>query len=413
MWTDQHRQAGTVTRPAPDHQTGDGIVGPSMDLLPIVRIGFSAGYAASLAYLAFALFQVAAYRRRRGPVSTARPPVTIAKPLCGLDASLEENLRSYFVQDYPTYEIVFCARDPDDPALPVVRKVMAEFPGVDATLLVSNGEIAGTNRKVANLVTICRRAKYGIMVVADSDIRMEPDGLSSIAACYEDEAVGAATCLTVAEPLKGLPSTLGAMYLNEEFLPAILVARAVEPLRYCFGPTMSARRSALDAIGGFEALTDHLADDYLLGQRIAGRGLKVELAGTVTRNILYEPSLKALFLHELRWARTIRTVRPLGYAGTIVTMPTPWAVALLLASGFTTAGWLALGTAFVLRAGMLLAVRRTFRLERGPAFWWIPVRELLSFAVWCASHLGQNVLWKRNAFRVSTDGRLHEEGVRP
>ncbi|MGE5345144.1 MAG: bacteriohopanetetrol glucosamine biosynthesis glycosyltransferase HpnI [Acidithiobacillales bacterium] len=384
-----------------------------MDLPTIVRTGASAGYAAAVAYLAFALLRVAAYRRRSGPLSMVRPPVTIAKPVCGVDAELEENLRSYFVQDYPQYEIVFCARDPDDPALPIVRKVMADYPGVDATLLVNHGEIPGTNRKVANLVTICRRAKYGIIVVADSDIRVEPDGLSSIAACYEDEAVGAATCLTVAEPVKGLPSTLGAMYLNEEFLPSILVAKAVEPLRYCFGPTMSARRSALDAIGGFEALTDHLADDYLLGNRIAGRGLKVELAGTATRNVLHEPSLAALFLHELRWARTIRTVRPLGYLGTIVTFPLLWAVAVLLASGFSPAGWLALAAALILRTTMSFVVRRKFRLHGPAAIWWIPLRELLSFTVWCTSHLGQGVLWRRIALRVSTDGRLHEEGVRP
>ena len=202
------------------------------------------------------------------------------------------------------------------------------------------------------------------------------------------------------------------MFLNEEFLPANLVAKAVEPLTYCYGPTMSARRSALEAIGGFEALTDHLADDYLLGNRIAALGLKVELAGRASVNVLREPSLMALFLHELRWARTIRTVRPLGYAGTIATMPTPWAVAVLLASGFSRAGWLALAATVALRLSMHLAVRRTFRLKGAPSFWWIPVRELLSFSVWCASHLGQSVLWKRNQFRVSTDGRLHEEVAR-
>lgn len=383
-----------------------------MDLPTIVRITLLAGFAASLAYLSFALYRVATYRPRPGPLSTFRPPVTIAKPICGLEVELLENLRSYFVQDYPSYEILFGARDPNDPALAAVRKVMAEFPAADATLLVNNGEIPGTNRKVANLVTICRRAKYGILVVADSDIRVPPDCLSSIASCYEDDEVGAVTCLTVAEPVKGLPSTLGAMYINEEFLPSILVAMAVEPLTWCLGPTMSARRSALDAIGGFEALTDHLADDYLLGNLIARRGLRVELAGSVSRNVLYEPSLKALFLHELRWARTIRTVRPLGYAGTIFTMATPWAVAVLLVSGFSLAGWLALAAALALRAGVQLAVRRKFRLPGIPALWWIPLREFLSFAVWCASHMGQNVLWKRNLFRVSTDGRLHEEGAR-
>ena len=383
-----------------------------MDFLSVVRIAVWAGYVASLAYISFAVVQVLRYRPRAGSGTGPRPPITLAKPLCGLDAELEENLRSCFVQDYPRYEIVFGVRDPDDPALPVVRKVMAEFPGVDATLVVTHGEVAGTNRKVSTLVAICRRAKHGIIVVADSDIRMAPDALSSIGSCYEDEAVGAVTCLTVARPTGGVASTLGAMFLNEEFLPANLVAKAVEPLTYCYGPTMSARRSALEAIGGFEALADHLADDYLLGNRIAAFGLKVELAGRAGVNVLHEPSLKALLLHELRWARTIRTVRPLGYAGTIATMPTPWAVAVLLASGFSRAGWLALAATVALRLSMHLAVRRTFRLEGAPSFWWIPVRELLSFSVWCASHLGQSVLWKRNQFRVSTDGRLHEEVAR-
>lgn len=383
-----------------------------MSPLTLAKILSGMGFVASIAYLLFAIVRVVRYRPRPIPASTARPSITLAKPICGLEAELEENLRSCFVQDYPRYEIVFGVRDPDDPALPVVRKVMAEFPGIDATLLVTSGEVAGTNRKVATLVTICRRAKYGIIVVADSDIRIAPDSLSSIASCYEDETVGAVTCLTVARPAGGVASTLGAMFLNEEFLPANLVAKAVEPLTYCYGPTMSARRSALAAIGGFEALTDHLADDYLLGNRIAALGLTVELAGRAGVNVLHEPTLAALFLHELRWARTIRTVRPLGYAGTILTMPTPWALAVLLASGFSPAGWLALAVAFAMRFSMQLAVRRKFRLEGVPAFWWIPVRDLLSFSVWCASHLGQGVLWKRNRFRVSTDGRLHEEVVR-
>jgi ceramide glucosyltransferase len=380
-----------------------------MDLLTFVRFAVWAGFIASLAYVSFAIVQVVRYRPGPAPGTGPRPPITLAKPICGLEAELEENLRSYFVQEYPRYEIVFGVRDPDDPALPVVRKVMAEFPGVDATLLVINGGVAGGNRKVLTLVAICQRAKYGILVVADSDIRVAPDCLSSIASCYECEAVGAVTCLTVARPAGGVASTLGAMFLNEEFLPATLVAKTVEPMTYCYGPTMSARRRALEAIGGFEALTDHLADDYLLGNRIAALGLRVELAGRASMNVLHEPSLKALFLHELRWARTIRTVRPLGYAGTIVTMPTPWAVAVLLASGFSPVGWLALAAAFALRFSMQLAVRRTFHLEGVPAFWWIPVREILSFSVWSASHLGQGVLWKRNQFRVSTDGRLHED----
>jgi ceramide glucosyltransferase len=277
----------------------------------ILRLISGLGFAVAFLYVAFAIARVALYRRRSSTESTFRPPVSIAKPMCGLEAGLEENLRSYFKQDYPRYEIVFGVRDRQDPALASIRKVMEEYPGSDATLLV-NGDVPGMNRKVANLVTICRNAKHGIIVVADSDIRVDHDYLKEMVAPYEDETVGAVTCLTVADPVGGLPSTLGAMYINEEFLPSILVARAVEPLTYCFGPTMSARKSALDAIGGFEALTDHLADDYRLGNLITQKGLKVELASCVVKNVLHEPSIRSLFLHELRWARTIRTVRPLG-----------------------------------------------------------------------------------------------------
>ncbi len=382
-------------------------------ILTIVKGLVYTGFAASVAYLSFALFRVVSYRRKAVPVPADLPPVTIGKPICGMEAELEENLRSWFLQEYPRFEIVFGVRDPDDPALPTVRKVMADFPAVDSTLIVNDGEIPGTNRKVANLVSICRRARYGIIVVADSDVRVEKDCISSIAACYEDEAVGAVSCLTVAEPVNGLPSTLGAMFVNEEFLPSVLVSLAVQPVDFCLGPTMSARRSALDAIGGFEALTGHLADDHLLGNRVAGLGQKVEIASAAVTNVLYEPSLKALFLHELRWARTIRTVRPIGYSGTVITMITPWALAVLPASGFSLGGWIALIVALALRAGMQQAVRRTFRLRGASAIWLIPFRELLSFSIYCASHMGQSVLWKRNQFRVSADGRLHEEVGRP
>ncbi|MFI5181941.1 MAG: bacteriohopanetetrol glucosamine biosynthesis glycosyltransferase HpnI [Thermoanaerobaculia bacterium] len=381
----------------------------SWNLLTIVQGFLSAGFAASLAYVSFALYLVLSYRPRSAPGPKDPPPLTLAKPICGMEAELEENLRSWLIQDYPRYEVLFGVRDANDPALPTVRKVMAEFPAVDATLIVHEGAVSGTNRKVASLVSICRKAKYPILVVSDSDTRAEPDCLSSIASRYEDDAVGAVTCLTAALPVPGVPSTLGAMFINEEFLPSVLVSLALRPLTFCLGPTMSARKSSLDAIGGFEALTNHLADDYLLGNRISRRGQKVELASAVVRNVLFEPSLKALFLHELRWARTIRTVRPVGYSATVITMITPWALAVLLAFRFSLPGWLALGIALALRAAMQQAVRWKFRLPGPLAVWWIPFREFLSLSVYFASHMGQSVLWKRNRFRVSGDGRLHEE----
>jgi len=378
-------------------------------VLTAVQLLASAGFVASVAYLAFALSRVLAWRP--GPVTLpADPPgVTVAKPLCGLEAEMEENLRSWMAQDYPRFQVVFGVRDADDPAIPFVRKVMADFPAVDATLVVHNGKEPGTNRKAANLVRICRVAKHPIVVVSDGDTRATPDLLTAIASRYADPAVGAVSCLTVGRPLPGLPSTLGAMFLNEEFLPSVLVSQALQPLDFCLGPTMSARRASLEAIGGFEGLTNHLADDYLLGNRIAALGQKVELAPRTVTNVLHEPSLRALFLHELRWARTIRTVRPLSYAGTVVTFSVVWALGALLAFRFSPAGWLALAVALALRAGIHRAVRRTFGLGRRPAAGWMPLREILSFFVYCASHGGRSVFWKKNQFRLSGDGRLHRE----
>ena len=300
-------------------------------------------------------------------------------------------------------------RDADDPALPVIRKVMADFPAADTALVIHHGEEPGTNRKAATLVRIGRVAKHPILVVSDGDTRATPDTVAAIASRYADPAVGAVSCLTVGHPRPGLASTLGAMFLNEEFLPSVLVSQALQPLDFCLGPTMSVRRTSLEAIGGFEALTDHLADDYLLGNRVAALGQKVEIAPRVVTNVLFEPSLRALFLHELRWARTIRTVRPLGYAGTVVTFSVVWALGALLAFRFSPAGWLALAVALALRAGIHRAVRRTFGLGRRPAAGWMPLREILSFFVYCASHGGRSVLWKKNQFRLSGDGRLHQE----
>jgi ceramide glucosyltransferase len=381
-----------------------------MHVLTVVQIALLSGFLASVTYLTFAIIRVATFRHGPGGVSAFQPPVTIAKPICGMDAGLEENLRSFFAQDYPTYQVVFGAQNPHDPALATVRSVMQESTGHD-TILTVDPRIIGANRKVSNLAAIFRHAKHDIVVVADSDIRVGSEYLRAIAAPFEDDRVGAVTCLTVAEPCGGLPSKLGAMFINEEFLPAILVSMALQPLTFCFGPTMAARRSALESIGGFQALAAYIADDYMLGHLVTRRGLRVELASCVVKNILHEPTIARLFLHELRWARTIRTVRPLGYAATIFTLITPWALAVLAASGFSRAGWLAVAVALTLRGTLQAAVRSRFHLRGAPGFWWAPVRDLLSFGVYCVSYMGRRVLWRTNRFTVSGDGRLHGESA--
>jgi ceramide glucosyltransferase len=381
-------------------------------LIALVQILSGAGLAVSLAYSAFAIIRVASFRRAANePATEVRPAVTIAKPVCGVDADLEANLRSFCQQEYPQYQVIFGIRDPADPAGGLVRRIVEECKGRDVSL-VADSRIVGANLKVSNLIHIARAATGEIIAVVDSDMRVGPEYLRRIVAPFADEGVGAVTCLYTGTPAAGLASILGSMFINEVFLPSVLVSLALQPLAFCFGATMAVRRSALEAIGGFEALADYLADDYMLGHLVRAAGLRVELAPYVVENIVSEPTLRGLFEHELRWARTIRSVRPLGYAFSVLTMATPWAMAFLLASRFSALGWFGMGAALFLRAGLHVVVRLRFRPGRMAAPWWIPARDVLSFIVYCSSHFGRSVLWKETRFSVSTDGQLHEEGAR-
>jgi ceramide glucosyltransferase len=382
-----------------------------MNLMTVVEIAFGMGLAASLAYTAFAIFRVGRFRHWEGELPSGfQPAVTIAKPVCGIDAGLEENLRSFCEQDYPRYQVLFGIRDADDPAVAIVRRVVDQC-GASEVSLVVDAKSAGTNLKVSNLIHIARAATGEIIAVADSDMRVGRQYLQRIVAPFADDQVGAATCLYTGTPAGGPASILGSMFINEIFLPSVLVAVALQPVAFCFGATMAVRRRALEAIGGFEALSGYLADDYMLGHLVRTAGLRVEIAPYVVENIVSEPTLRGLFEHELRWARTIRSVRPLGYAFSLLTMPMIWAIAFLLASSFTAAGWCGLVAAVALRVALQSAVRMRFRPARMAGPWWIPARDLLQFVVYCASHFGRRVLWRATRFNVSTDGRLHQEGA--
>lgn len=358
-----------------------------------------AGLSVSMLYTMFAIARVWRFGGGKAFLPVPAGKVTIAKPLCGAEPELAENLRSFCDQDYPDYEVLFAVSDPNDAAVPIAR----EFGDV----LVANA--AGSNRKVNSLIAIAERAKGEIIVVADSDMRVGRDYLRAVAAGFDDDRTGAVTCLYAGRPLGGAPSLLGAMQINESFLPSVLVALAVQPLDFCLGATMAVRRQALRSIGGFQSLAGFLADDYMLGQRLREQGWEIRLAPYVVEDIVTESSFSDLFLHELRWARTIRTVRPVGYSLSILTMMFPWTVAVVLLSRFSRP---ALGMALAALGLRLLlhgTVRRKLRLARPAAPWWIPLRDAMTFVVYCASHFGRSVQWKQARFNVSTDGQLHAE----
>ena len=206
--------------------------------------------------------------------------------------------------------MVFGVLDPADPALDIMRAVAAEHPG-RATVVTGNGIAEHRNPKISTLAPMLPHAKHDVLVISDSDMRVGPDYLDAVAAAFDDDGVGAATCTYRGEPADdGLASRLGAMWITEQFAPAALVAMAVEPLTYCFGATMAVRRGVLEAIGGLRALGTHLADDHALGNLVSKHGMRVAFAPYAVTNVVSEPGLRALFSHELRWARTIRAVRP-------------------------------------------------------------------------------------------------------
>lgn len=355
------------------------------------------GFCASFVYTIFAAVRVALFPKR-WQAAALHKSVTVAKPLCGEEPELLENLRTFCQQDYPDYEVLFGVNDPDDAAIPIASQLGE---------VIVEPHIAGPNRKINTLDAIARRAKGDILVVADSDMRVGPDYLRAVTSPFEDERVGAVTCLYVGRPAAGVASRLGAMHINESFLPSVLVALALQPLDFCLGATMAVRRSALESIGGFQSLSGYLADDYMLGQRIRKAGWELRLSPYVVETVVSERSFGDLFAHELRWARTIRTVRPLGYSFSILSMMFPWTMAILLLSRFSRLALWGAAAALGLRVLLHATVSWRLRPARPAAVWWIPIRDALTFVVYGASHFGRSVQWKQERFNVSTDGQLH------
>lgn len=360
-------------------------------------------------YVVVATVAVILFRCRRRQVGQQQPAVTVLKPVCGLEAEIDANLRSFCDQAYPNYQVLFGVRDASDPVIPVIERLIEAFPDRDLGLVIDHRAV-GPNLKVSNLVNLYRHAKHDIIVVADSDMRVGPDYLAAVTAPFDDPAVGAVTCLYKGTASKGLASVLGAMAINEWFFPSVLVALLFQSLRFCFGATMVARREALDGIGSFEALAGHLADDHLLGKLISANGYRVVLSPYIVENIVDEPSIPAMFRHELRWARTISSVQAIGYAFSFITYALPMAllaaVAIDLVADFE---WLQVGViagAIGLRLLLHWVASAVLHVREPAPFWLVPARDILSFAVWLASFFGRGVEWRGGHYDVTGQGTL-------
>ncbi len=362
-------------------------------------------------YLIASLVGLRRFLQIKDPIKTDAPPITVLKPLYGAEAHLYENLASFCRQTAPTHQIVFGVRDPADPAIETVRRLQAAFPDSDLALVVDQS-IHGTNLKVSNLINMMTAAKHDLLVIADADMAAPPDYLAILAAALDDPQVGLATCLYVGRPVGGLWSALGAMHLTHGFLPSVLVGRLVNGRVGCFGATMALRRSDLEAIGGLASLKNYLADDYYLGAKVQALGKSLHLTRMTVTDYVLESGLKPLFLHELRWARTIRSIAPLDFAGTVVTHPVAWSlITALLTPGATPS--LALCAAILtLRLALIRVFDHTLGTPRTPTYL-IPIRDLLSFVVLAAAYCGRSVSWRDQWFRVDADGQLVIDGDRP
>lgn len=361
----------------------------------------------AILYLACAVVRLARFRSRSGtPVPDFTPPVTLLKPLCGTEPGLEENLRSFCVQDYPAFQVVFGVRGRDDPAIPVAQRIIRDFPHRDMALVVT-GRSRAANPKVANLLNMLPSAKHELLIIADSDMRVGSGYLRQVAGPFAEPEVGAVTCLYGGLPHAGLPSRLFSLYISDWFLPSVLVATWLQPLAFCFGSTMAVRREALEAIGGLHALAPYLADDYMLGRLVRKRGYAVRLSPCVVETVVHESSLRGMLAHELRWARTIRCSRPMGYFFSFLSNNAlSLAAVLLLVSGFTPLAWAAAATAMALRTIIHFQARRLRSVDSPAMPWLLPLRDMLCLLVWLASYFQRSVRWRDGRFTVQTNGHL-------
>lgn len=374
----------------------------------------TAASAGSLIYCGIALGGAARLlrKRRRWALGTAlqsfTPPASLLKPLHGLDRELEENLRSYCLQDYPSFEILFSVREASDPAVEVVRRLEKSFPLIPMRLLVL-GKPRYLNAKVHGLEAMAEAAAHEFLVITDSDVRVGPDYLRSVVAPLSDPNVGMTTCISRGVAGRSLWSRLEALSMNTHFVPGVLTAWLLLGIKFSLGPTMVIRKKTVEELGGFGILADYLADDFVLGEKVAQAGKPVLLASTVPDHLVCHESLAASLRHRLRWERSSRRSRPAGYVGQLFMHTFP--LALLAWAVAPERSLLALALLFASLAMRWLLGWVTCRgvlhdKDYSRDWWLLPLQDLLSFSIWLWAFFGRGIEWRGARFLVLRGGKL-------
>jgi len=359
-------------------------------------------------YYIFALRCVVAFfSRKPSRPSDWAPPVSILKPVKGLDEEAFENFVSFCRQDYPAYQVLFGVESKEDPAVPIIHRLIQAFPELDIQLIVVES-VRAANQKVGVLAALTQRARHDLLIISDSDIRVSPNYLKEIVAPFQELKVGMVTCLYRAPGAKNLPAALESLTIHLDFFPAVLVAERLEGLGFGLGATMAIRRNALSSIGGFEKLSDYLADDYLLGRLIHQAGYRLVLSTLIVDIVQQQLGMAGFLKHQLRWARTYKACRPKGYFASILTHGVFFSMTYLLISGFSPLGFLLVSVTLGIR--LMIAALILSRYLKDPdwpaALLLLPIKEMMTTVIWAFAFLGNQVTWKEKTFRLERNGRM-------
>jgi ceramide glucosyltransferase len=355
------------------------------------------------AYLAFAAGCVWRFGRYQTRAPVRRPPVSILKPLSGHEAELYSNLSSFCEQRYPEFQIVFGVRRADDPALQTVRRVMTARPELDLSVVIDD-RVSGANPKVANLINMLPAARHDILVLADSDVRVGPDYLNAVVSALTQPGAGAATCLYAGRPNGGFWSELGALFINQGFLPAALLGKLLCSREDTFGATIAIDREKLEEIGGFGAIGDYFVDDCELGRRVRETGATVALVPCLVDTVVDAVSPVALLRQQLRSMRAIRTASPAGIFGLFIAHPFSFAALGALLEPNAPVTLTALITAIATH--VVLARTTAVALHARVRVWLLPFYDCLSSFLLVAALFVRRISWRGRLYDVDAQGRL-------
>nr|MDZ8007375.1 glycosyltransferase [Nostoc sp. DedSLP05]MDZ8099056.1 glycosyltransferase [Nostoc sp. DedSLP01] len=339
-------------------------------------------------------------------MSVDKPPVSLLVPVCGVDEDARENWASFCKQDYKNYEVLFGVMNPQDPAVPILEELVAEFG--DRAQLHFCLEVRGINHKISNLMHLLEFAQHETVIFADSDICVTPNYLSTVTEPLGDASVGIVTCGYLDRAPKGFGAALASLGRCIDFIPSVLVARSLDgSLRFAIGPTIATRKSVLADIGGLQSLLNRIGIDYHIGKMVADAGYEVKLSEYILQNNCGRETLEKVFLRELRWAKTIRLNYGWKYYTIGLSYGTVYSIPLLLLCGFESWAVILCFATFTTRMiQILIAIRRLDCPKLLHWLWLLPMRELLNFAIWVGGCFGQSVNWRGRVLYIGPDGLL-------